>query len=678
MDAVELDLKGRGLRGVDCIALGKILAINTTIHHLNLSDCLLLPQGFQALLDGLGKNSYLKVLELRGNNIQSSMVENLSTFLKTNHTLKQLLLEWNCLGCLRPLFQNFCDALALNKGLERLDLRNNQILDESGTDIANALKQNETLQSLDLRWNSLGIQGAKALWDAVQRNQKLRSMELCGNFVPEEIVRHIQSTLNQRNEKETIIQDFSKRTSMLTNQLQRTEDNYKSEIKNMLTVFDDEEAELKTVIRQGQVEMTHLSQELIDEKNSKKVMAQEINKLRDELTSASEREKTLRESLEIKSTEMLMLEQAVKLQAEELGSRFEGKISKVTKDLGSIQGENDKLSLDLKDSLATIKEKDAELSILQNRIESLKAGSKRAEVLFEERIRKEKENWLNWKEEVESHEHQETQRLQNQLQDIQKGMQAHVQTLENKRAEADEEVNRLKMLLFTDKTEAEENLSRLRSSLNEEHSKTTESLLNQIDTLKKSVETHEVEGKRLDALVRKLESDMGSLTRQNEHLKQHNTSLEEEVAEVRDKMTATLQKARNEAKEYAELASKEETTNKSLRGQVLEMQEQIAVLTMRLNRSEKERASEAEFWGHQLGRRDEELKRLKEDDMKRAALLHEAFTSYMRCTSAATGLPIPLRSYFDKSNEDKNVQSSNPANISIMGDGDGGKGDNIN
>jgi len=47
---VTIDLKGRGLRGVDCIALGKILASNDSIQHMNLSDCLLLPQGFQVII----------------------------------------------------------------------------------------------------------------------------------------------------------------------------------------------------------------------------------------------------------------------------------------------------------------------------------------------------------------------------------------------------------------------------------------------------------------------------------------------------------------------------------------------------------------------------------------------------------------------------------------------------
>ena len=55
-DPTVVDLKGRGLRGVDCIALGKILASDAPIHHLNLSDCLLLPQGFEVL------NSHVKAI----------------------------------------------------------------------------------------------------------------------------------------------------------------------------------------------------------------------------------------------------------------------------------------------------------------------------------------------------------------------------------------------------------------------------------------------------------------------------------------------------------------------------------------------------------------------------------------------------------------------------------------
>jgi len=35
----------------------------------------------------------------------------------------------------------------------------------------------------------------------------------------------------------------------------------------------------------------------------------------------------------------------------------------------------------------------------------------------------------------------------------------------------------------------------------------------------------------------------------------------------------------------------------------------------------------------------------REEDMRRAALLHEAFLAYMRSTSAATGIPLPSSFY---------------------------------
>lgn len=46
-DSITVDLRARALRGVDCIAISKILALDAPIAELNLSDCLLLPQGFQ-------------------------------------------------------------------------------------------------------------------------------------------------------------------------------------------------------------------------------------------------------------------------------------------------------------------------------------------------------------------------------------------------------------------------------------------------------------------------------------------------------------------------------------------------------------------------------------------------------------------------------------------------------
>jgi hypothetical protein len=60
-----------------------------------------------------------------------------------------LRLEWNQIGAMdSPAFTGFCDALASNKGLIELDLRNNDISHVGGSELAAALKRNTTLRVL--------------------------------------------------------------------------------------------------------------------------------------------------------------------------------------------------------------------------------------------------------------------------------------------------------------------------------------------------------------------------------------------------------------------------------------------------------------------------------------------------------------------------------------------------
>lgn len=60
-------------------------------------------------------------------------------------------LEWNQLGKMNsPAFSVFCDALADNKSLIELDLRNNDINHVGGTELATALKRNTALRALGM------------------------------------------------------------------------------------------------------------------------------------------------------------------------------------------------------------------------------------------------------------------------------------------------------------------------------------------------------------------------------------------------------------------------------------------------------------------------------------------------------------------------------------------------
>lgn len=52
----------------------------------------------------------------------------------------------------------------------------------------------------------------------------------------------------QRSKQEEMVKDYSTRTTILTRQLQKTEEEYQNEIKKIMNVFDAEEKEYQKII----------------------------------------------------------------------------------------------------------------------------------------------------------------------------------------------------------------------------------------------------------------------------------------------------------------------------------------------------------------------------------------------------------------------------------------------
>ncbi|ODM97794.1 Leucine-rich repeat-containing protein 45 [Orchesella cincta] len=639
---VTIDLKGRGLRGVDCIALGKILASNASIQHLNLSDCLLLPQGFQALLDGVSKNTHLEVFELRGNNIQfANMLEPLGTMLKVNSNLKSLIMEWNQIGCTKDAFQIFCDGLSINSGLEHLDLRNNQISDECAIELAAALKHNKVMRDLDLRWNSIGVKGARAFYDVLNINSTLTQVQLGGNFVPEEIVQHIDQILKQRNKQEEIVKDYSTRTTLLTRQLQKTEEEYQNEIKNIMSMFDAEEKEYRRVIEENQNQINRLSQERQEEVEKNSVLQNDVNGLRKQLGDSLEEVEMLRKSLTQKDDRLTELASSFKAQTGDLENTFDAKAHELQVLSESLSQEKTSLLMKLKTTEAELQLKKGEVEQLKDTITALNQTSEQLQKQFDERLRQAKESWTGFQTEVESAERKEIQRLESQMKDMNTSLMEHLKVLENKKADAEEEVRRMKMLLVTSKSETEEALAKLRAELAEEHNSAVKNHIEQITKLRQDNERLEIEVNRLESQVHKMEIENGKLHRQNDHLKQQLSQANEELCEAHASSQTVVCRTKTELKDTSERLSKEEEANRMLRSQLHDLQQQVATLSVKVTKLSQEKQADMDFWKLQIQRREDELNRLKSEDMRRAALLHEAFSVYMRGTAAATGLPIP-------------------------------------
>lgn len=57
-----------------------------------------------------------------------------------------------------------------------------------------------------------------------------------------------EQMLKQRSLQEEMVKDYSTRTTILTRQLQKTEEEYQNEIKKIMNVFDAEEKEYRRII----------------------------------------------------------------------------------------------------------------------------------------------------------------------------------------------------------------------------------------------------------------------------------------------------------------------------------------------------------------------------------------------------------------------------------------------
>ncbi|XP_063240294.1 leucine-rich repeat-containing protein 45-like isoform X2 [Bacillus rossius redtenbacheri] len=178
--------------------IGKMLSASENIRKVDFSDCLIPFEGTASLLGHLSFNNSVDTLILKGNNIQAENVSCLGTLLKNNSTVKMLCLEWNSLGLHPVFFSVFCDGLALNRTLEHLDLRNNELKPNVAEDLSRALARNRSLRYLDIRWNRICTVGGSLMLDAMKCNHSIIKLKLQGNYITSDVLNAVDEC-TQRN-----------------------------------------------------------------------------------------------------------------------------------------------------------------------------------------------------------------------------------------------------------------------------------------------------------------------------------------------------------------------------------------------------------------------------------------------------------------------------------------------
>ena len=189
----------------------KLLDAQQRSATLSFSDAFLGDAACPVIAQYLQDNPHVTNLDLKGNNISSEGIKQLASIFRPPVSLQTVNFEWNNIGVLDQGIEILSDALATNRTVVSLDLRNNKIGADGAAALANMLKSNSTLQIIDLRWNEIGAAGGRSILSALSSNHTLKRLELAGNKIPEDTLGRIDATLNEVKDT-SLVEKVERRT----------------------------------------------------------------------------------------------------------------------------------------------------------------------------------------------------------------------------------------------------------------------------------------------------------------------------------------------------------------------------------------------------------------------------------------------------------------------------------
>ncbi|KAM8945377.1 leucine-rich repeat-containing protein 45 isoform 2-T2 [Pelodytes ibericus] len=623
-----LDLSAQSLSVESCEVLGVLLQNDVTFTHVVLSDCMLNEDGVKLLLQGLRNNSVIKHMDLKGNNLRAEGAEALGKLLRHNSSLASLTLEWNCLGMLEDAFSLFCDGLAINQTLQKLDLRNNQISHKGAEELAMTLKRNVTLQELDLRWNNISLLGGRAMLSCMETNRSLLKLQLSGNNIASDILKAIEQGVDRNRERQTIkINNVSQR-QILTKEVQNLKQEKSMQFLNLMETIDQQREEMNHSTRTTTLRIGKLQEALEDRKSVVNSLTSKLQMTEANLALSQQKVQDLGELLShAKQASSVVREQ----KAMELRKEKEESAAREAKLRQELATANEKTRY----YRSKVDELEGRCKVQQDNVFELKkeltettAELKLRAMQAEERLEAEKKRFRQSRDDTVILHQKEVDHMARQLEDSERAADERMHRLEATKLGLEEELSRLKVTLANERIQAEEEIQKVRSAgqLEEQHSTI---LLDKLRILTQSRDQAHSQILQQKQEAGDLQAHNNQLGLEIEGLKRRIDGLHQELAKKEQEKIAEVTKARIELQERIGHLEAELTVQEGLREKICALERQQKVQSNSHREMMLDKEGEIGSLMEKLRMKEAEISRMRDEDAQRASLLQNAILTYI-------------------------------------------------
>ncbi|XP_069339113.1 leucine-rich repeat-containing protein 45 isoform X2 [Eulemur rufifrons] len=625
----RLDLATQSLTVDTCRALGKLLQTEALLRELVLSDCMLSEEGATLLLQGLCTNPVVRLLDLKGNNLQAAGAEALGKLLRQNKSIQSLTLEWNHLGAWEDAFATFCGGLSANGALQQLDLRYNQISHKGAEELALALKGNASLQQLDLRWNNIGLLGGRALVNCLPSNRTLWRLDLAGNNVPGDVLRAVEQAMDHNQDRHATFRESQARTHVLSKEVQHLREEKSKQFLDLMETIDKQREEMARGSRASAARVGQLQEALNERHSIINALKAKLQMTEAALALSEQKAEDLRELLAAAEQEQLSQSQKQakerRLEQQEAAERE----SKLLRDLSAANEKNLSLRNQVDELERKVKSQQEQLFLTRQELTNTSAELKIRAVQAEERLDMEKRRSRQSLEDAENLRLKEVEHMTRHLEESERAMQERVQRLEATRLSLEEELSRVKAEALSQRSQAEEELIKARSQAHREE----QHLAHLEDKLRLlTLARDEAQGACLQQQQKVVEAQAraGQLSLQVDGLQRRLEELQQELSNKDQEKVAEVNRVRVELQEQNGRLQAELTAQEALREKVAALERQLKVLARDHREALRDRESENASLREKLRLREAEIARVRDEEAQRASLLQSAVLAYVQ------------------------------------------------